>query len=162
MSKFKVDFKDSKKAFDKIQAKMQEIKTKFVVIGVTEKKGTQPHTGRDASIAEVAFWNEYGTSKIPERPFLRSSVDVNREAIQKTTADIYLQVQADKLSVDAGLTKLGFMMKEFIQRRINTAMEWATPLSPYTVARKKGLRGPNQPLIDSGLLLRSIDFEVKK
>jgi hypothetical protein len=155
----KVEFKDKRGNYDKLVGKTERLRNSFVVIGVLEKSYDTKYPGPDStSVGEVAFWNEFGTVNMPERPFMRSAFDTNKTVIDSTRDKLLGEIIDCKLTPKEGLTKLGFMMREFIQRRINTATSWATPLSPRTVAGK----GSGKPLIDSGLLLRSIDFEVKE
>jgi len=154
----RIEFKEKRGNYDKLVGKTEQLRTSFVVIGVLEKSYDTKYPGPDSiSVGQVAFWNEYGTVNMPERPFMRSAFDTNRAVIDRTRDKLLGEIVDCKLGVKEGLTKLGFMMREFIQRRINTATSWAAPLSPRTVAAKGG----GKPLIDSGLMLRSIDFEVK-
>lgn len=168
----KVRFKEDRRGYDALQKELNKMKSSFVLIGVNEQVGQKKHPGHplrqnessEATIAEVAFFLEFGTSRMLERPFMRSSFDMNRMTLEKTRDALFKDIMAGKTTTKKALTKLGFMMKEFIQRRINSSMGWAEPLKPSTIAAKSrgAVRGPSTPLIDSGLLLRSIDFEVKE
>ena len=122
--------------------------------------------GNKATIGQVAFWNEFGTRTIPSRPFMRSSFDTNKAFYNRQIEIMRSEVLSARKTVESSLKKLGFMMRTKIVERIDTAMTWAKKkkkaLSPSTVKSKEAgaLRGPNQPLIDSGKLRSSVDFEV--
>lgn len=118
--------------------------------------------GKKATIGQIAFWNEFGTKTSPARPFMRSSFDVNRDFYNRQIEIMRSEVLSARKTVAISLKKLGFMMRTKIVERIDTAMTWAKALSPSTVKSKEAgaLRGPNQPLVDSGKMRSSVDFEV--
>lgn len=45
--------------------------------GVNAPEDTTPHTGGPATIGAVAAFAEFGTAKVPPRPFLSTAFDVN-------------------------------------------------------------------------------------
>lgn len=101
-------------------------------------------------IAQVAFWNEFGTSGAPARPFFRGMI--NRES-NHWGADLggYLI----SVAYDAGraLAMLGLSVKDALTHAIAS---WPADNAPSTVAKK----GFNHGLIDKGLMQRAPDFEV--
>jgi len=159
--------KDNRREYDKLIKSLKVLKSGHVNIGVLEKDGTKEHKspmgGGDATIAEIATWNEFGTKKIPERPFMRGAADENKEAIGKIKENLYAEVKSGSKTSKQALQSLGFKFKEMVRSRIMRSMSWATPSADSTVAGKasRGNPSPNRPLIDTGLLLRSIDYEVK-
>lgn len=109
----------------------------------------------DEYVAEYATYNEYGTSKIPARSFIRSTVDQKAEwskAIEKT----YNNIIDGKVSLNDGVNKLGATARDDIKSTINSNVP--PPNAPSTVARKKH----SKTLIDTGLMRDSITYEVKR
>jgi len=102
-------------------------------------------------VAQVAFWNEYGTKRTPPRPFLSTSVAAYKSDWAKQFAGILRQ--ADYNTVLA-LTRLGYLMKQDIEQVIQ---EWS---DPPNAKRTVAIKGFNKPLIDDGTLQRAIDFQL--
>ena len=125
-------------------------------IGVLEG-ATHTTGGRNAraiAVAEYAMYNEYGTLRIPSRPFLRFALDSFGEAA-------WLPELADLLregvEPEAALARVGAQAQADVRRVIEA---WAEPPnSPATIARKRSKR--DNPLVDSGDLLDAIDFEIE-
>jgi len=141
-----------------IRRRLKQVDKSFVTIGIHNDAGTYEN-GID--VALVAFWNEFGTRKIPARPFIRSAIFNNLETLKKKTDELEVAALLRKKTVKQALDSIGFTMQELIKGRINTASQWAAPISAATKAAKlKGgaLRGP-VPLINTGLLLRSVTFK---
>lgn len=101
-------------------------------------------------VAMVAFWNEYGTKTSPVRAFFRTTVSDQKKNWVLSVQNL-MKMHDDPKKV-MGL--MGEHMRGQIVQSINT---WTDPPNaPYTVARK----GFNKPLVDQGIMMRSISFEV--
>lgn len=105
-------------------------------------------------VAAVAAWNEFGTDRgVPERPFLRNSIDGAEDAIMPVLKE---GIDPKDMALDQTTAgKVGEVMKARIQREITTLRE--PPNAPLTVARK----GSTNPLIDTGVLRQSTSYEVE-
>lgn len=160
---------DKRKKFDTILRKFGELDGSFVTIGVHKKEGAQDHPGNPsqgrpsgndpASIAEVAFFNEFGFTLrtghvVPARSFIRAAVDEKRAKIEEVRDRQLNRVIVGRTSVAQGLKVLGFRIKSEIKNKMLRGP--FHPNRPSTVARK----GANKPLIDSTRMLRSIEAEV--
>lgn len=133
----------------------------YVDIGVHEDAGY--HEGDDEAndlitVAEVAFFNEFGTATAPERSFLRATIDENRKELIRDTNKLLGQVSTGKIKAKDALDKLGLKIQELIKR---TILEMNDPPNAPSVAERKGF---NNPLVDSRQLWRSIAYKttVKK
>lgn len=135
----------------KILAEIEKAKNSFVKVGVFEN--AQPYPD-GTTVAEVAFWNEYGTQTIPERSFIRSSVDENKNKWSRELEKDYKDILGGKNTVENVLNKFGVKIQAAIQDKILTINY--PPNSPYTIAKK----GFNNPLVDSKHLWRNIAYEV--
>ena len=101
-------------------------------------------------VAMVAFWNEYGTKTSPVRAFFRTTVSDQKKNWVLSVQNL-MKMHDDPKKV-MGL--IGEHMRGQIVQSINT---WTDPPNaPYTVARK----GFNKPLVDQGIMMQSISFEV--
>ena len=131
-----------------------------LVIGVLAGATHQPvnrkgePVGEPIPVAEYAAYNEFGTQRIPARPFLRTSVDMFAE-------ESWLPELADALKEgvppETALNRVGLQAQADIRRVIE---EWKDPPNaPSTIKRKRS--GRDNPLVDSGDLLDAIDYHVE-
>lgn len=102
-------------------------------------------------VAQIGFWQEFGTTKMPARSFIRSTVTDKSPGWPKSMARIAKQSNYNSRET---MALMGEGIKGQIQRTINTLQE--PPLAQSTVDAK----GFSKPLIDTAVLLRSIDYEV--
>ena len=101
-------------------------------------------------VAMVAFWNEYGTRTSPVRAFFRTTVSEQKKNWVLSVQNL-MKMHNNPQQV-MGL--IGEHMKGNIVQSINT---WSDPPnSAYTIAKK----GSSKPLIETGVLMRSIKSEV--
>ena len=101
-------------------------------------------------VAMVAFWNEYGTRTSPVRAFFRTTVSEQKKNWVLSVQNL-MKVHNDPKRV-MGL--IGIHMQEQIVQSINT---WSDPPnSAYTIAKK----GFDKPLVERGIMMRSIKSEV--
>jgi len=141
------------------------MKTPELVFGVVpaqyRKKGNTP----PPNVADIALIQEYGTEKIPPRPAFRRGIEEglskNKKLIGaqlKNIAQRILSGRRDDLkrSLTVMLTQVGKSAKAKTKEIIKTGDE--TPNAPATVAKK----GFDHPLFETGLLLESVDYEVKQ
>lgn len=101
-------------------------------------------------VAQVAFWNEYGTRTAPVRAFMRSTIDSDKDVWVENLGKL-LQTQ----ETGKALNVIGAEMAGSITQSILTFTE--PPNAPYTIAKK----GFNKPLVDSGVMSRSVSWEVQ-
>lgn len=138
---------------DKLEAALKEIAAKVAkpctlrvgfLEGATYPNGTP--------VAAVAAFNEFGTSKAPPRPFFRPMV---ADKSPEWGGAIEQNLIAKNYDVEATLNVVGDGIKGQLQQSIRSADVAAD--APSTVKRK----GFSQPLIDTGHMLASVDYEVK-
>ena len=136
----------------KLQKILKELADKEVRIGFQQGKATE-EDGTD--ICDIAAWNELGTVNMPSRPFLRMSVDDNSDKINSF-------MSAQKRSIINGeptdriLKKIGIFQKDLIQEKITEGS--FAPNAPSTIKAK----GSSKPLIDTGRMRQSVNFEIKQ
>lgn len=148
---------------------MKELKVgaAFVTVGVHEGAGNYTKGKSPPSVAEVALWNEFGTERIPERSFLRSTVDENLSRVEGWFAQAYDSIIGSianggdgKAAMFKALQKIGIQVQFLIQNKIKSNVP--PPSSKATIAAKERAHSthPNHTLMDTELLLRSISNEV--
>lgn len=109
------------------------------------------------SIAQVAYWQEYGTKNgIPMRPFMRVCKHEQSRNWVNTLGKELKKSLFRKGNLDISAKRLGEKIKGDIQESIING-DWE-PNRPSTV-RKKGF---NKPLIDTGIMLHSIQSRTNK
>ena len=103
------------------------------------------------SVAQVAFWNEFGTKRAPPRPFFRTAIAKKSASWGTILAKGMAYYKMDSAKA---LAALGTQMQSDIRESL---VNWTTPPNaPSTIARK----GFNKPLIDTGVMQRKIDYKV--
>lgn len=107
--------------------------------------------GKPLSVAQVAFWNEFGTKRSPPRPFFRNMVAKKSPTWGKALA---ANAKATNFDGEKTLSRMGEGISGQLQQSINEFSD--PPLKESTVARK----GFSKPLIDTSHMIRSVDFQV--
>ncbi len=144
------------KKYKAVRKRFNQAKRSFVTIGVHSDSGNYDN---GATVAEVAFWNEFGTRKAPARPFIRSTVDKKRKEFNKYAKELFIEISYKSIKVDKALDKLGVRIREEIRNTIKNL--WTPPNAPSTIARKGGvLSATSKPLIDTGKLLSMIGYQT--
>lgn len=121
--------------------------TKPQVKGTREKKG-------GLSMAQIAAANEFGTKKIPARPFMGTSFDENRQRIIRGINVQYGMVLDGKKNAEQALGAIGEGVVSIIKTKIRAIV--TPPNSPRTIAAK----GSSKPLIDFGQMINSVRYKV--
>ena len=103
--------------------------------------------------AEIDTGN--GIVSIPERSFIRSTVDEN-DGYRSMLRTLGEKVLVGKLTVHKALGLLGEKVTSDIKSRIEAGID--PPLAASTIRRK----GSSKPLIDSGQLKSAITSEVRR
>ena len=118
------------------------------------KKVAKGNKSGDIDLASLAAVHEYGTSKIPERPFMRQAFDKKNRDLTQFTALIVKRIGDQSETVHSGLSKLGVWMQGKV--RLEIAQGSFAALAPATARAK----GDPKPLIDTGRMRQAVDFEV--
>jgi len=107
--------------------------------------------------SEQAAWRRaHGiVGLIPERSFLRSTVDENHEKYGKLLRKAILSVIRGKATPEQALGLVGVQVVNDVQAKIRSSV--APPNSPRTIARK----GSSVTLVDGSRLVQSIDYLVE-
>lgn len=115
-----------------------------------------------ATILDYAIWNEFGTSDIPARPFMRNAFDSNRGLISNLIQTAPNKVIKGEKSGKEALMEIGETIRGLIIQSIATAQAWAVPNDPKTlkIKTKNGQANNTKPLIDNRFLIKSIRYQI--
>ena len=148
----------------KLLADLKALSKLSVRVGVLDEAPKKPGTAADgkaargsrATLLGVAAAHEFGApaAGIPQRSFIRATVDLKRAEIEKVQADLAAQVAAGKIDGRTALARRGAFVQGVVQQRIAEGIGPA--LKPETVRRKKS----SKPLIDKGQLRSAITHKV--
>lgn len=161
---------DKDRGWREFRAKMESIKGAHVKVGVTAAIGKQDKESRDEltskattkapTLVQVAWWNEFGAEdkkrpnwSIPERSFIRSTHDENRQKLIALKRRLAIRMTKG-LSIKTALTLLGEWMQAKQVQKINRLR--TPPNAPSTISRKKS----SNPLVDIGQLKQSMRYQV--
>lgn len=124
-----------------------------VAIGVLGNVAGKAHGA--TTLYDVAAANEFGTSRIPARSFLRDTLDLNEAKVRAFCSKQAALVLKGTITNEIALEKVGLFVQGLIQSRIAAGIAPAN--EPATIKAK----GSSKPLIDSGQLRGSISYEVR-
>lgn len=116
------------------------------------------HANGGISIAQVAYWQEYGMggkNPIPSRPYFRQAINKVRRGTRSQIKTIFL-TGIHGNDVTGGLQKLADSVVFEYQKSV--AMQNYTKLSDYTVA----LKGHTYQMYDSGIMMGNFKSRVYK
>jgi len=136
-----------------------------VKVGVQGPQAAANHQDSRLTVAQIATVHEFGrvihqpkmnrTITIPERSFLRATIDMYQEAIARRQVLLTQGYLLGKFEMRASLELLGLYVVGLVKQRIANGI--APPNRPSTIARK----GSSKPLIDTGQLRNSITHKVE-
>ena len=105
----------------------------------------------------VAAVHEFGapSMNIPERSFMRSALDENKEELLRFKREQYVLFAKGKITLKQAISRIGDWMQAKIQEKIRKGP--FTPLFPETIiARNRHGRASDKPLIDTGMMINSV------
>jgi hypothetical protein len=155
LAKKKGSFYDRDMGYAKLMTAFQANKgERAVFVGFLRSSGV--HKGSNMTVASIGAIHEFGSSdgKIPERSFMRSAVQANRKKLEEMIGKLSLAVIEGAKDSKTALGILGEYVKGLMQKKIRAGVP--PPLSAGTVARK----GSSVPLIDTGQLINSIEWQI--
>lgn len=120
-----------------------------------------------ASVASVAFWNNYGTWNIPARPFFDNAISENKKKWFQT----YKQaIQSGRNSIEA-LEITGTVAKDDISQSIvnyNEVPNAEVTINGGFVKSKTGKiikiegKGSSNPLVNTAFMASNVTYKVNK
>lgn len=136
----------------RVTEEMKKLAGLEVAIGF--QHGASSEEGVD--VCDYAAWNELGTENgIPSRPFMRNSVELHLNEINQFLRGVARQMFSGG-TAEKALKQIGSFQKGLMQEEITDGDY--EPNAPSTIRKKKS----EHPLIDTGLMRQSVNFQVRK
>ena len=114
---------------DKFRQRLAELAaqatTAKVRVGIIEQANYDGSDGE--SVAQVAFWNEYGTARTPARPFFRNTIAEHKDEWPKQAAAL---IEANGGDVRQALELMGEGVKGRLWKLSKTSANRQTPPRP--------------------------------
>lgn len=137
-----------------VQALLERVKTPGTVdVGIID---AGDHPSGDITVAGIGFAHEFGTATLPERSFIRATIQKEKKAIVALQKKLMKQITAGEMKIEQALGLIGEFVADKIRQRIVSLK--SPPNTPETIAKK----GSSNPLIDTGQLKNSITYEVNR
>lgn len=102
----------------------------------------------------IASYNEFGTSRIPERPFFRNAMAENKGGYGTLMRADAKKIIAGEQTMDRTLSRLGLKAQGDVQQSIVDLR--SPPNAPATIKKK----GSSNPLIDTGAMRQAVTFKI--
>lgn len=113
---------------------------------------SQESGGNEATTAEVAMIQEFGTSTIPSRPFISDSFYESDAVVPYILSDLMLKQNFNPLIRD-----IGKRLKSLMEDRLMKSPEYYQANAPMTIS----IKGFDHPLIHHGNMFNDIDFKIR-
>lgn len=142
-----------------VQRRLEELRQNAasakVKIGLPNGTGNYPD---GTSVIMVGSINEFGSPErgIPERSFLRSTMSDNRAKYKGLIKDLILSAIDGTTPIENVPDLIGQVAEADVKQKIVDIQE--PPNAPQTIAAKNG---KTNPLVNTGLLVQSIRYEVE-
>ena len=133
-------------------AEIEKLKEQQVFVGF---QAGQVADDRGVDMAQIAMFNELGTSTAPARPFLRDSVDENEDVIRDQCGK-ELKKLTTGATAETVLKRVGALGVRLVQEKIESG---SFEPNAESTSRKKG---SDKPLIDTGRMRQSVKYVVKR
>jgi hypothetical protein len=161
----KITIRDLDKGLKKFLSSIPKNNKSYVVVGITGKDANKQKEFRTKdgiklgpmNLVSVATVHEFGSGNIPERSFLRATVDLNKKRYFEIQFRALKDFVDGRLSIVDGLSVLGFSAVRDCQNRIVSGIK--PRLKPATIESR--IKKSSTPLLDTGQLRQGITFEVR-
>ena len=146
----KLIIQDRDRGWNRVKRTIKDRRVRYVDVGVMAEHDLRSDDVMNTFLAMV---HEFGLG-VPERSFIRSTVDEKRLVYMKFIKALAGKVALGVMTKKQALMLLGAKVEADMKRTIRAGID--PPNSPSTIAAK----GSSKPLIDTGQLVSSIDYEV--
>lgn len=111
----------------------------------------KPDVSEALHVAQVGFWDEYGTATSPARPYFRNMV---RAESPEWGTSLGNYLKSTEYDAARSLNLMGIDITDALKSSIN---EWPADNAPLTIA----IKGFDHGLVHTNLMQRSTDYEVQ-
>lgn len=130
---------------------------KVGVLADDSKGGAHVDDTEELTEAELAGILEFGTSdgRIPERSFVRSTFDEQREVLTDMGAKLLFQIIEGKISLGNALNAMGAKLAAEIKKKVT--VEGVPPPNAESTIEAKG---SDRPLVDTGRMINAVTWQL--
>lgn len=144
------------RGWDGIVRDLREIGNSYAKVGLPASgKTAGRHTMEE--VIEIGFAHEFGSRKIPERSFMRTSFDQKKEEITLLQQKAITSVREGFNTPRGALKELAEEGVEIIKQKIIEEDPSWPDLKDSTVAKKGGV---TKKLVDTGQMLNTMQSEI--
>jgi HK97 gp10 family phage protein len=139
----------------KRRLEVMKLRKAYVKAGLLGKGDSRSEGITNAQLASI---HEFGLGHVPARPFLRPAFMQHKDEYLKLLAEAYKRA-LEKNSPEEFkrvLRLIGQRMAADIKKFVTAGPSIPPPLAEATIARKKSSRA----LVDTGTMIRAVDYEV--
>jgi hypothetical protein len=130
---------------DKLLKAINSLNNRVVDVGILSSSSGE--------IIKRAEYNEFGTSKIPERSFIRAGFDKNKSKLESQGNKLMKSVVSMDITATQAAETLGEVAKGMIQ-------DYAIKLKdPPNADSTIWFKGSENPLVDTGQMISSINYK---
>ena len=129
--------------------------------GIFEDAGVHHESDSGESVAQIAHQNEFGTFRIPERPFMRTSFFSNRRKYNRKLREITRRGLQGNTLRRSSFDTLGREAVRDIEHSIASG-DWEANAESTQLKKGGGHQLINSPLIASGQMIDSVTYKVKR
>lgn len=160
---------DDHRKWDELMADFEQLEDLELTVGIhSDAPAHTDEHGQPINMAELAAVHEYGTSRIPERSFLRAGFDAHREDTEERVTEALGKLIDGTYEPPQVLEYVGELMlgdvRDTIASGIKPELAESTRLSRDKKAAHggglAGLAGKYTPLVDTGQLINSLAYVV--
>lgn len=149
--------RDTDKGWGALFKRISEMPRARVRVGVLEEgKGGAEHDEGGYTNAQIAAVHEFGTEDgvIPERSFIRSTFDKEREHLIELSSKLVVNITEGKMKVLQAMNILGADLAAKIKKNVTEGPGIPPPLKQATIDSK----GSDRPLVDTGRMVNSVSW----
>lgn len=150
-------FFDKDEGYDKLFTTIEGVPGETqVVVGFLHSSGV--YKKNNITVAQVAMIHEFGSKDgtIPERSFMRSSIDANQHQLKDLLTKLTLNITKSKITPKQALGIVGQFVRDKMVAKIDSGVP--PPNAQSTVHQKHS----SKTLIDTGQLKGSIHWEIQE
>jgi hypothetical protein len=154
-----VKIRDTDRGLEALKTRIGKAAAARLSVGIHEAEGSQPDESGEATVLDVAAFNEFGgpDENPPRRSFIADwadeNADQNKELLRRSAQAV---VKGQLPSMAVALERLGLRFVGDVQQRIRAGIEPENAES--TIERK----GSSTPLINQGTLWGSVTHQVQE
>ena len=163
---------DKDQGYNRILKDLASLGQPSITVGIHSEDNKPYQRGQGAAVttAQIGTFHEFGTldrfedsspagdgrSGVPQRSFLRSTVDENRAKYADLISRGVAKVIDGSMTMPRALGLVGARAAADVQEKISKGIDPA--LTQQTIARK----GSSKPLVDTGQLRQAIDWKIEE